>query len=523
MATFGNLLQLVISATNEPSDIQLDTEEDRPLLINYYARNNLTWTQHLSDNTYGIPPTGGLWVPILSGELILPSSPHAYLTNRHFPTYAAVPYIGKLYTARDTGGFFIPKMLGVSTFLSRNRVSQLDTLNTIELYPENRGTQVIYQNPNNYTTDQGLTRTDQIVPVSTIVNDQSWIKDNIAEHNRAPFINSARYHQEFNPYQTKYETTIFNEYGIRRQGDGYDPWFNKFDITWENDTDFPPNFKEQHNILEWYEQFNTTNYQIYKWKTDIYGNQFALFKQLSGLSIYEKRKAEGFIWTRDARNIVKPASASMELLYDKFQTELQTPLLSTNIYDIDIWYDVMMFWTPALIAIAKIDFNFETNTIFTIADNIHKLWLCDTWFAGTWFFEQDKKVTVGTLGSAEHFGKIYFYPILRELDLETNIFSLVYTGSGNTDCQKLTSMALSAIEDPIFTYNTQTQIFNTAFIGTGYPFCGMNFVSIDVKQTGDTFNLYGIRATTPVWDCEISSSSSSFSSSSNSFSSSSSS
>lgn len=488
--------QLIVSATYIPSDIELDIIEGEPLGINYYARNTFTWTQSLSDTSLGIPPTGGVWVPIISGDLIQASNPYAYLTNRHFPTYASAPFVGNLFTTRDKGGFFIPSMLGVSTFLSRGRTVMLDTLNNITITPENRGLEATYQNSDLYTTDQGLTQTDQLVPVSTLKVDSSWIKDSIAEHARAGMINAARLHQEFAPYQTKYETTKYNEYGLRRQGDLFDPWFGEFDNEWENDTDFPPNFREQHNILEWYEQFNTTDREIYKWKTDIFGNQYCLIKDLDNKSVYEKRKTEGEIWTRDARNIVTPASASLASVYDKF-TLNTAPLLSTNIYDIDVWYDVMMFWTPKVVLFAKLSFNFDTNTIFTIADNIHKLWLCDHWFAGTWFFEQDKIVTVGTIGSALSSGP-YFYPTLYQYNLETNDFTRVFNASSDSQCFALSSLQLSSIEDPIFTYNTITQMYNLAFIGNSSNFSGMYFVMIDVKQSGEEFQIQRVKATIPI-------------------------
>ena len=492
----NDVSQLIVSATYVPSDIILNVIEEEPLLINYFARTAFTWSQTLSNASLGLPPTGGVWVPIISGDLVVPLTPHAYLTNRHYPTYASAPFVGNLFTIPDVGGYFLPQMLGVSTFLSRGRTSQLDTLNTITRILSARGLEAVFQNGEIYTTDPGLTQTDQLTPVSTIKVDSSWIKDNIPEHQRAGFINAARFHQEFMPYQTKYETTKTNEHGLRRQGDGYDPWFQELDTTWENDTDFPPNKREQHNISEWYNQFRITGREIYKWKTDIYGNQYALVKELDTLSIYEKRQAQGEIWTRDARNIVSPASASMSEVYDKF-TLNGNPLLSSNIYDIDIWFDIMMFWTPTVVNFAKIDFDFDTNTISTIADNIHNLWLCDGWFGGTWFFEGDKRVTVCTLISANT-ADAYFYPVLRDLDLETNKFSVVFDASGNTDLQLLSTLSLTSIEDPVFTYNDHRQIYNVAFIGNSPDFEGMYVVSIDISRAGDIFELTSLKAIVPV-------------------------
>jgi len=322
-------------------------------------------------------------------ELVLLSSTGIYSTDFTRPapnpnrdinsssgifTDASVPYIGNLYTKRESGGYFIPQMLGVTNYLGRGRTHVLDTLDTISTNEQVRGLTRVFQNKDLYTSDFGLTNDDQLTPVSAIDIDARWMKASVTEWIKAGTIINAREVQDFSPYQTKYETVGNNLNGIRRQGDKYDPWHETYDDQWENSEDWPPNFRKQYNIEDWYKQFDMGDRQVYQWKTDIFGNEFALLKNNRAASIYTKKHNLGEIWTRDARNIIQPASASLVNVYNKF-THID---IGTNIYDIDVWYDTLMIWTPSAIAITKLNFDYEDNTIFALADNSHEIFLCDS-------------------------------------------------------------------------------------------------------------------------------------------------
>ncbi len=103
---------LNIVATVSASNIVLESNNDNPTEINYYAINPFTFTQTLSDTT-------SVLVPLTSSALIEPLHPYFNFTNQHFPTIASAPTISKFYTEEDTGGFFVPKTLGINTFLGK--------------------------------------------------------------------------------------------------------------------------------------------------------------------------------------------------------------------------------------------------------------------------------------------------------------------------------------------------------------------------------------------------------------------
>ena len=497
---FNNLTDLVITGSNIPSDLVLNIIEDEPLLINYYASNDMTWVQEISNTSLGLPPTGGVWVQIVSGNLITPLTPYAYLTNRHYPTYASAPYVGELYSVAETGGYFIPRMFGASTFVGKRYKNILETSN-IPYVENERGYTRIFRNIGDYRSDYGLTRTDQLAPVSTGKVDSSWAKAEITEWTKSGMIVNARDHQEFMPYQTKYETLKYNDNGIRRQGDKYDPWTGEYDNEWENDVDWPPNFRKQYNIEEWYNQFALSGVEIYKWKTDVFGNQYALFKDLKNKTIYQKRQDVGEIWIRDARNIVKPGTDALAQVFDNF-TAIDSSLnidLSSNIRDFDIWFDTMMIYTTGWALFTKLSFDYDNNLIYSIADNIHQIQLEPiTKLGGVWFDGNEKTVTICTVVSARVNNQNYYYPVLNNIDLETNRMVTIYNGGSSSNFTSMSSLLLTAIDQPVFTYNLERQLFNVSFTAQASASQGMYLATINIVNSGNNYGIQSFRMLTPV-------------------------
>lgn len=485
--------ELVISATNNASQLVLSpTINDYPVFVNYWATNPFIWNETLTNTSLGLPPTGGVFVPITTGTLIEAYYPYANLTNRHYPTIASVPHVEELYTKADNGGYFIPRMLGASTFLSRHNTNILNTSKMLTNY-ENRGMSAIFQDINTFTTDDGLTKQDQLTPVSGVEVDSSWMKGSVTEWNNAGTIINPAIYQEFMPYQTKYETNKFNDIGLRRQGDAYDPWFGDMDSTWEDNTNWPSDFKKQYNINKYYEQFDRSGKQVWQTKGDIFGNTYALLKTLSGQSMYDKKFQIGDLWTRNSLNIVQPASASLSALYVNY--EALGLVSALDIQDIDIWFDTLMIKTPTYILINKIDFNFETNVIDFNINNTHIIDLSanNATYAGTWFFPTDKDVTIAMLVSSIS----GIYPQLRNLDLETNKMTYIYN-SLSLETNQLSTLSLTSIETPVFTFNNDSSIYNMAFICRSQNYGGMMIGNIFITDSGDKHYVSKVNVITPL-------------------------
>ncbi len=493
---FNNINELVVSATDIISDIILDIKTDRPLSINYFARNDLTWTQDIYNSSLGLPPTGGVWVPIASSVLIDPAMPYANVTNRHYPTVASMPYVGNLYGERDVGGYFIPQMLGMGTFLSRNRSTVIVPPPVSAL-----GIARVYNTPSIYQSDYGFTQMFQTMPVSTIMIDSSWMKASITEGQKSGMITDARAFQKFMPYQTSYETRRQNSYGMHCQGDAFDPWYGPNDNIWKDTANWPANERGQYNIEGWYNQFAAlSGTQIYQWKTDIFGNQYMILKDIKGKQTYDKKYAPGTLWTRDLNNGVKPGAISLSAIYSNaiaFDSSISVSL-STNILDIDIWNDTLMIRIPEYILITKLSFDYEQNQIYPTANNLQTISLANCNFGDVWFSEGTNRVTLCVLSSAVGGTGIYFYPRLYDLDIETTNLVEVYNGQNDTQLSTMTSLALTIVEDPTFTYNTNTHIFNVAFIGYSNSGGGMYFTTINISFGDNIYSLVNYRVLTPV-------------------------
>ncbi|MDD4109917.1 MAG: hypothetical protein PHS54_00025 [Clostridia bacterium] len=496
---YNNYNDLVISATDMPTNIFLDIVQDKPLNINYFARQPFTWVQGISNSTLGLPPTGGIWIPITNELLVQPNTPYAHLSNRHYPTYAMAPSVGELYSTKDSGGYMIPRLLGVSTAISKNMVNGLNTAK-LNNNPKLRGTTAIYRDLSIYNTDRGLSHKDQISPVENIETDDSWLKASITEGANAGKIINARTYQEFMPYQTQYECKGINDNGIFRQGnDAYDPWFGEMDITWENDVDWPANWRNQYNIREWYEQQNNLGKQTYQWKTDIFGNQYAILKSnINEYNIYDKKhNVGGSLWTRNARNIIQTADVSLANVFSYIPLSLSSinlPYLvneGEGILDMDIWYDTLMLYTSAALFFFHLNFDYETGIISSTSDDINYIITENSKFGGIWLHEDDKKVTICTLLSCGN----QIRPILRSLNLETNQINYLYNiESSYTD----TSIyPLSSFDHPVITYDKNTKVYNISYLGTGISYNGMFLTTINIKDYGDRYDIYTAKTIIP--------------------------
>jgi hypothetical protein len=485
---YNNTNEFTTSATNIISDITLYVEQDKPLIVNYFARNNFTWAQQISNSSLGLPPTGGVWIGVSSEQIITPDTPYAHLSNRHYPTYSTVPTVGELYSVKDSGGYMIPRLFGVSTALAKNLETVINT-NNIDNNPSNRGATATYRDLNAYLSDRGLTQREQVEPVSQVSIDSSWMKADITEGHRAGSVVQAKQHQEFMPYQTQFESTGKNNNGIFRQGeDTFDPWFSDLDGVWENEADWPPNQRMQYDIAGWYEQQNIGDKQVYQWKTDIFGNQYAVLKDgLDRASIYDKKHSiGGSIWTRNMRNIIQPASASMSEVFDSLGSllsgdDLLDLVTTSQVLDIDLWYDTMMIYTSSVLFFFRLSFDYDTGIISSIPNDITFIRTDDSLFSGTWFHENDKTVTICTLLSSGD----QIRPVLRSLDINTSQMTYLYNIT--SDYTNMSNVSYVSSDHPVLTYDAITKTYNISYMGHNALREGPYFTTINLRNINDEY------------------------------------
>jgi len=437
-------VEMIASGTDVISDIILSPnfEKDEPVLVNYWATNPFTWTQNLSNISLGIPPTGGMWVDSVSGNLITASYPFANLTNRHFPTIATVPSIDNVYSEDDVGGYFTPRMLGVATYISKNNVITLDPLKDQVLNLENnsraRGISAVFQNSNEYISNIGLTTKTQSNPVKIESADPSWMKADVTEFYKAGNVVNASQYKNFVPYQTTYESKKYNNLGVRQQGDSYDPWKGSDDTEWADNINYPLDFRKLQPIDKWYQSYISLPVDkiVHQWKMDIYNNQYALYKEPLS-SYYDKKIGYGDLWVRKENGIVgeayraDPINKGMlnDFLnnYNSFVGPNSTHpylfdyLTGNQIKNFEVWYDTMMIETPDYLVFGKLQVELSSGNIFCLGSDQHIIEISavsgNGIFAGTWFNEEDNKIQICTVSLNPVYyvrGQGFSYPLSTE-------------------------------------------------------------------------------------------------------------
>jgi hypothetical protein len=375
--------------------------------------------------------------------------------------------------------------------------------NTLELDGEKKSR--IFQDPLVYEKDRGLTNSEMQTPISATSVDSNWMKASITEGQKSGMIVGARDHQEFMPYQARYETIKNNTIGLRQQNDKYDPWTGVLDNTWENSTDWPPDFRKQYSIEAWYEQFNTPVRQVYQWQSDIFGNQYFLLKERGFTSLYQERQSVGQLWVRDQRNIVQPLSTALPTMFESFSifsTAAAHELNLVGFKRFDMFFDVISLETPNFIMFAKLNFDYAGNNgsgeIYTVADNSYIFDLKTTEggkYGGHWFFPEEKRLTFCIMRSSV---SGFVYPDLKSIDLDSFVVeTILLNNNTNSLITQTSSLNITSYEQPVFTYNNITQTYNISFICKGTTYADIIVETIYLTQFGNFVEYTSVKALTP--------------------------
>ena len=277
------------------------------------------------------------------------------LSNRYFSTIATLPLIDSIYSKYDVGGFFIPSKLGMSVALGRNKFYKVSEL-TVQGDKDNFPNQSIYSNGYSFSKEY------QASPIlyNTYLN---WIDIKQASGQGKGILSSNGTYQEMIPYQTTLETTSIPYLGMNQIGDKTDPWFGLEDNIWEDDITFPSDFRNIYDIDGWYSGGVSLTGVEDQWGIDIYGNNYALYKDISGSSMYEHMSnASGTLFVRGIDGKVA--------LYEDFFSESLSGGVDGFIMDsltkMDVFNDIIVMEDVNGAVVAQlISFNdgkYEANT-----------------------------------------------------------------------------------------------------------------------------------------------------------------
>ena len=455
-----NFQELVTFPTTSASDIVLTNNIDgTPVQILYYALSSYTWSVSTVSIQDSLAPSPQLY---FQSQL-----PYANLSNRFYPTIATVPTLEYLYSKNDVGGYFVPQNLGASQWINKDFTS---------IAPISSSLSAVYivEDANIHIGGRGLSKEDQNTVYDWTENNL-WMKESSTTGDLAGFVRKdlTKQLQTFIPYQSNSaETSV----GLVTPQSRITPWGGPFQDEWTDLAKEPKGFTGVRNVQAWSDlQVLKQNGKVAdNWVTDVYGNQYGLFKQLSGISLVDRKTTPGEIWVRTNDQVTQVGTTTLSSIFAVVDSSFYSELAG-SVYEIDCFADVLMVHTPSVLLFAKINFDYETNQITTIFDNARGFFNTNssigyldsnTKFEQTWFFPQQKQLIVlitELQGSS-------FIPRLYKLDIDTMDFSLIFPTAGEdltNIANTLSQVSISPTQDLIgaLTHNNTLQKYVVTYSG----------------------------------------------------------
>ena len=431
-----------VSASTDLSDIVFKTSyNSEPVNVNYNAKGAFTLPLTVTNTTNGVAPTGGIWVEPELLNFTEVKSPWRNIPNIYHPMIA-VNESGELYGIKDCG-FFTPSKLGYTNLILNDKVIGLNDSLT-RLISAND----IILDPNHYVSG----------PYTVNYTDSTWMKHR-SNCISGQIKNSIEY-QQFSPYQSTYESLKYNDFGIQRQSDVTSPWAGNRSDEFIDPTNYPANIKGNYPIYcgdnSWVGSQPNIVGDMVVWKTDVYGNQYGLYKELSTSTLYEKISGSGKLWIRDMLDNTNDTNTLISRVIDTYNyiTPLINDLTGSGIINFDVVYDTLILQTANYIVIEKINLSFDDGVIYSIADNSHIIEVDFIDFGGYWINESEKTISFGYLSSG--------VPIISRLDIDSSKIEQLFSNTSD-----LTEWDISVTHDskPQFTYNFDNDTYNITFLG----------------------------------------------------------
>jgi hypothetical protein len=230
----------------------------------------------------------------ISGSSIVavtaPTNPTNNVLNRYFPTIATIPLVDTLYTVDEIGGYNIPKNLGLSLYYGKNRKLTTDSKTPNASRP-------IFPNEQMYSNGIAFTKMYQSRPI-VINSNLNWMDIKYYTKTSRGIVGSSKMYQEMIPYKTQYEQDVRDDIGMSRIEENLDPWTGTLDASPDKSSGLVSDFRLIYNLRELNQNVGISGHE-FSWSSDIYGNNFALYKQTKPDTEYEyKNQSDGTIYVR---------------------------------------------------------------------------------------------------------------------------------------------------------------------------------------------------------------------------------
>jgi hypothetical protein len=439
---------LKVFPTFVASDIILSNNlNGAPVEIFYYALNSFVWTTSSTVVNEPLEPAATTYYDTIFTGL--------NLTNRFFPTVAAVPTLERIYNEKDFGSYFVPQNLGASQYINTNFTSSLKNPSLTGSY--------ITEDTTIHIGGRGLTHEQQPTLHDWQENNE-WLKEPPTTSGLAGTIKKqlTKMLQTFIPYQA---ASPQNSLGLNATDSTFSPWGGPLRDQWTDKTNEPISYTGVRNVSAWEvsQELSKNQQALDCWVSDIYGNQYGLFKTLSGIPIWQRPEMHGELWVKTNGNTIKPATTLLSSLYIQFNQKetIYNELTSKQVLNVDCFFDTLMIQTPSLFAFGKITYDYGTDVITLNTDDTRfKQLTADVLdFEQTWFLSQEKSVvTLFTETSTTS-----FYPSLYTYNLNTGAFVKIFP---ITPIEYNTlNLALSSYtpKEGRFVYNSSTRTYGITY------------------------------------------------------------
>jgi len=483
--------------------------------INSYL--NTLSQKYLANNEYILSGTNNGVVS--AGVTAL--TPYANLTNRYYPTVATLPDTSNnLKTRAQLGGYFTPSNLGASTYLTKNITYSVNTSQV------QNGVSYHYIEPSKYNKGRGLTQNDQGNIVTHVAN-VNWVKStNSSDYFDGNIINTDTY-QKFVPYQSAYESTKTDSNGVINARYDFEFWTGSQKQTWS-----VVNSATQLNQLGYFDiearaqnlLLTTPNTILYSWNTDVFGNQYGLYKIASSPhSLYDDANSVGTLWVKTVDSTINVGPSALNLIYNnyKFDPITYNQLINNQIINFEVFFDTLIIQLSNKVLYEKITFDYNSYSISNSLQNFSPLVLgvtnssalatpsfvnsignvslsAQVFYGGNWYDANNKTITICTLLSSTFGGdstsivstgglSSIVVPVLYKLDLNNPKERVKIFPTNNTTAHEFLEYvyplgSITYMEPPVFCYNEDSNKYLTTFIAFFNNNQKINFINYKVTS-----------------------------------------
>ena len=206
-----------------------------------------------------------------SGALFTADNDFANYLNKRYPTIAAIPSTESLKTEKEIGLFFKPDKIGISNFTNFGLNASIDLTklqpNSVYYFPD----------PSKYGNISGNTKLSFQSPLR-FFEENYFNKIDFSNQYRFGDVTTNPYYQIFRAYQTREQSLNYANFGIQRYVDSQDFFTGDQDSIWSNADVFSLTPSGKLPIDDRYNTFIPTDKSLIRYKSDVYGNQYGLYK-----------------------------------------------------------------------------------------------------------------------------------------------------------------------------------------------------------------------------------------------------